>query len=90
MKFLQLLYIHYFVSFNLSPVFLKVFNGLRYSTLYYLPNLYSVTEVVLRPAVPSSIYNTVGDYNFLRNAGFSLTPLVVILIVMGILKLLSV
>ena len=90
MKFLQLLYIHYFVTFNLPPIFLKVFNGLRYSTLFYLPNLYSVTDAVIRPAVPSSVYNTIGDYNFLRNAGFSFTPLVVLLVIMGILKLLSV
>lgn len=90
MKFLQLLFIHYFVTFSLPPVFLKVFIGLRYSTLFYLPTFYFVDAPVIRPAVPSSVYNTVGDYNFLRNAGFSFTPLAVLLAIMAILKLLSV
>lgn len=90
MKFLQLIYIHYFVMMNLPPVLMKVFSGLRYSTLYYLPMFYSVPTAVLKPTVPSSIYNQVGDYNFLRNAGFAFTPLAVILFVMAILKLLSV
>jgi hypothetical protein len=78
------------VWINLPPEFIKVFTGLRYSTLYYLPRVFSVDNPILRPKVPSSIYNTVGDYNFLRNAGFALTPLIIILIVWGILKLLSV
>jgi len=48
-----------------------------------------VNNAVLRPKVPSSVFNTVGDYNFLRNAGFALTPLIVIVGVWGLLKLLS-
>jgi hypothetical protein len=90
MKFLQIVYVHYFIAINLPPEFTKVFMGIKYSTLSYLPRLFSVEDVVLRPAVPSSIYNSVGDYNFLRNAGFAFTPLLVILVIWGLLKLLSV
>ncbi len=90
MKFLQIVYVHYFIAINLPPEFTKVFMGLKYSTLSYLPRLFPVDDAVLRPAVPSSIYNFVGDYNFLRNAGFAFTPLLVILIIWGLLKLLSV
>jgi hypothetical protein len=89
MKFLQLIYVHYFIVINLPPEFIKVFSALRYSTLYYLPNIFPVEEAILRPNVPTSIYNTVGDYNFLRNAGFAFTPLALILLVWGLLKVLS-
>lgn len=90
MKFLQILYIHYFIVINLPPIFIKVFIGLRLSTLSYLPMVFSVPNPVLRPNVPSNIYNTIGDYSFLRNAGFAFTPLIIILIVWGLVKLLSV
>lgn len=90
MRFLQLVYIHYFVAMSLPPVFVKVFSGMRFSTLHYLPRIFSVPDAVLRPTVPDTIYNSIGDYSFLRNAGFALTPLVAILIVWAILKLLSV
>jgi hypothetical protein len=89
MRFLQLLYVHYFVWTNLPPEFIKVFIGLKYSTLAYLPRVFEVDEAVLRPKVPSSVYNTVGDYNFLRNAGFAFTPLIVILGVWALLKILT-
>jgi hypothetical protein len=75
---------------TLPPVFAKVFAGLRYSTIYYLPRLFSVPSAVLMPSVPENIYNSVGDYNFLRNAGFVLTPLLIIIIIWAILKILSV
>ena len=90
MKFLQLLYIHYFVIMALPPHLFKVFSGLRYSTIYYLPRMYSVSDAVLKPAVPDTVYNMIGDYNFLRNAGFAFTPLVCILFVWLLVKLLSV
>lgn len=90
MKFLQLIYIHYFIVLTLPPIFVKVFSGIRFSTLYYLPRLFSVPDAVLRPSVPDTVYNAVGDYNFLRNAGFAFTPLALILIVWAFLKLLSV
>jgi hypothetical protein len=90
MKFLQIVYVHYFIAANLPPEFTKVFMGIKFSTLNYLPRLFSVQEAVLRPSVPSSVYSIVGDYNFLRNAGFAFTPLLIILIVWGLLKLLSV
>lgn len=41
MKFLQLIYAHYFVMMNLPPIFIKAFQALRYSTLYYLPTLFT-------------------------------------------------
>ena len=90
MKFLQLLYIHYFVIMALPPHLFKVFSGLRYSTIYYLPRMYSVQDAVLKPTVPDTVYNMIGDYNFLRNAGFAFTPLVCILFVWILVKLLSV
>lgn len=74
----------------LPPHLFKVFAGIRYSTMHYLPKLFSVSTAVLHPTVPDSVYNAVGDYNFLRNAGFAFTPLVAILFVWGIFKLLSV
>lgn len=90
MRFLQLLYVHYFVIMALPPHLFKVFSGLRFSTLYYLPRIFPVERAVLRPNVPDTVFNAVGDYNFLRNAGFAFTPLLIILVVWGLLKLLSV
>jgi hypothetical protein len=90
MRFLQLIYVHYFVIMALPPHLFKVLTALRFSTLHYLPTLFSVSPAVLHPSVPDTVYNAVGDYNFLRNTGFALTPLVAILLVWGILKLLSV
>lgn len=90
MKFLQLVYIHYFVIMALPPHLFKVFAAIRYSTMFYLPRMYSVSTAVLNPQVPDTVYNMVGDYNFLRNAGFAFTPLVVILLVWLVVKLLSV
>lgn len=90
MRFLQLLYIHYFVIMALPPQLFKVFNALRFSTFYYLPRMFNVSPAVLHPNVPDTVYNMVGDYNFLRNAGFAFTPLAIILGIWGILKLLSV
>jgi len=90
MKFLQIIYVHYFVIINLPPVFTKTFLAIKYSTLYYLPRMFAVEEAVLKPQVPTSIFDTLGDYNFLRNAGFALTPLAVILILWALLKLLTV
>ena len=90
MKFLQIIYVHYFLTLNLPPEFTKVFIGIKYSTLSYLPRVFSVQDAVLRPTVPSSVYSIIGDYNFLRNAGFAFTSLLLILIVWGLLKLLSI
>lgn len=87
---MQLLYTHYFVMMVLPPHLFKVFTGLRYSTIYYIPRMFLVPEAVLHPDVPDTIYNAIGDYNFLRNAGYVLTPLAIVLLVWGILKLLSV
>jgi hypothetical protein len=89
MRFLQLVYVHYFLWINFPPEFIKVFTGLKYSTLSYLPRVFDVADPILRPKVPSSIYNFVGDYNFLRNAGFAFTPLIAILGVWALLKILS-
>lgn len=90
MRFLQIIYVHFFVLMSLPPKLSNVFEGLRYSTLHYLPRLFFIEDAVLRPKVPSYIYNSVGDYNFLRNAGFAFTPLLVVLSIWGGLKLLSI
>ena len=90
MKFLQLLYIHYFVGMILPPELSKVLVGLRWSTLDYLPELYPVPEVVYRETTPGKIFDVLGDFSFLRNAGFALTPLAVIVLAWIILKILSV
>ena len=90
MRFLQLLYTHYFVIMALPPHLFKVFEALRYSTFFYLPTMFKPDPAVLHPDVPDTVYNMVGDYNFLRNAGFAFTPLVIILGIWGIIKLLSV
>jgi len=42
MKFLQIMYIHYFVLINFPPIFTKTFMGIRYSTLYYIPRFFNV------------------------------------------------
>lgn len=86
---MQLLYIHYFIVISLPPELFQIFAGMRYSTMHYLPRLYSVTAAVLLPEVPSNVYNAVGDYKFLRNAGFAMTPMLILLLVWGGLKLLS-
>jgi len=52
--------------------------------------LFSVSKAVLRPKVPDTIYNAVGDYSFLRNAGFAMTPLLVVLSIWALLKILSI
>lgn len=90
MRFLQIIYVHFFVLMSLPPKLSNVFEGLRYSTLHYLPRLFYIEDAVLRPKVPSYIYNSVGDYNFLRNTGFAFTPLLVVLSIWGGLKLLSI
>ena len=90
MRFLQLLYVHYFLVISYPPELFKIFSAMRYSTMYYLPRLFGVDKAVLLPEVPDTVYNAVGDYNFLRNAGFAFTPLLAVLILWGLLKLLSV
>jgi hypothetical protein len=74
----------------LPPKFLSVMQAIRYSTLSYLPNIYSVPDAVLRETVPGKIFDMLGDYSFLRNAGFALTPFAVILLAWSILKVLSI
>lgn len=90
MKFLQLLFVHYFVVMILPPQLSKVLLAFRYSTLYYLPTIYPVPDVVLKETVTGKIFDAVGDYAFLRNGGFALTPLAIILVIWIILKILSV
>ena len=90
MKFLQLLYIHYFVGIILPPELSIVLSGLRWSTLDYLPEMYSIPDPVLKEKVPGKIYDVLGDYSFMRTAGFVLTPLAIVVLVWIILKLLSV
>ena len=75
---------------NMSPLLTKSFMGLRYSTLNYLPQFFNPSNPVLRSTIPSAIFNSIGDYNFLRNAGFCFPPLVAILIIWGIVKLLTI
>lgn len=48
MKFLQLIYVHYFIAMSLPPEFAKVLMALRYSMLHYLPTLYTVPEARLK------------------------------------------
>jgi len=72
------------------PVMVKVFAGLRFSTLFYLPTVFDIPPAVLRPKVPATIFNSVGDYNFLRNAAFAFTPLIVLLFITIVMKLLTV
>lgn len=90
MKFLQLLFIHYFVVMTLPPELSKVLIALRWSTLNYLPTVYEVPDAVLRDNVPGKIFDVCGDYSFLRNAGFAFTPLIIILVMWLLIKLLSI
>ena len=90
MKFLQILYIHYYVVMTLPPQLSKVLLALKWSTLNYLPNIYPVPAVVLRNTVTGKVYDAVGDLSFLRTAGFMFTPLAVILVFWIVLKILSV
>lgn len=48
---MQLLFVHYFVVMILPPELAKVLLSFRYSTLNYLPTLYSVPAAVLRENV---------------------------------------
>jgi len=90
MHFLQLLYIHSFVANTLPPIMAKMFVGLKFSSLFYLPRLFDIPTAVLRPTVPTTIFTALGDYSFLRNAGYTFTPLLCVLIVWALLKLLTV
>ena len=77
MKFMQILYIHYFVAMTLPPQLSKVLLAFKFSTLNYLPTMYSVPSAVLRDTVTGKVYDAIGDLSFLRNAGFAFTPLAV-------------
>jgi hypothetical protein len=44
----------------------------------------------LRVTVSGKIYDAIGDYSFLRNSGFVLTPLAVILFMWILIKILSI
>ena len=87
---MQLLFIHYFVAMTLPPELSKVLIAFRYSTLYYLPTMYDVPTAVLKDTVPGKVYDVIGDYSFLRTAGFAFTPLAVIIFVWIIMKILTV
>lgn len=63
--------------------------SLRYSSIDYIPAVYTVPEKVLKMAVDGKIYDLMGDYSFLRTAASSITILIVILLVFLILKALS-
>ena len=89
LKFLQLIYMHYFVVMNLPPEFTKVLMSLRYSTVDYLPSIYPVPEAVLKLNVSGKVYDLLGDYSFLRNASSSITILVVLILIFLVLKALS-
>lgn len=90
MKFMQLIFVHYFVAMILPPQLSKVLLAFRYSTLYYLPRMFPVTDIILRENAAGKIYDSVGDYSFLRNAGFAFTPLAVIFVIWLVFKILSV
>ena len=90
MKFLQILYLHYFVVMTLPPLLSKSLLSLRYSTLSYLPTMYSVPNAVLRDSFTGKVFDAIGDLSFLRNAGFAFTPLAVIILIWIVLKILSV
>lgn len=55
-----------------------------------MPNLYPIPEAILRSNVPGKIYDAVGDYSFLRNDGFALTLLLVVLLIWLLFKIMSV
>jgi hypothetical protein len=52
--------------------------------------MYSVPKAVLRGTVSGKEYDAIGDLSFLRNGGFALTVIVVMLIIWILLKILSV
>jgi hypothetical protein len=89
LKFLQLVYIHYFVVMTLPPELTTIFTQLRYSTVDYVPSLYPIQEAVLKITVTGKVYDAIGDYAFLRTASSSITVLVVMILVFLILKALS-
>lgn len=90
MKFMQLLFVHYFVIMILPPQLSKVLLAFRWSTLNYLPTMYSSPEAVLRGTITGKLFDAIGDYSFLRTAGFALTPLAVVIFLWIIIKLLSI
>ena len=71
MKFMQLIFVHYFVAMILPP------------------ELSSIPTAVLKNTVSGKLFDAIGDYSFLRNAGFALTPLAVIIFLWILLKILS-
>jgi len=73
----------------LPPELTKILIGLKYSTLDYIPSLYTAPEVSLRSNVPGKLYDLVGDFSFLRNAASTITLTVIIVTIFLILKLLS-
>lgn len=89
LKFLQLVYIHYFVVMTLPPELTTIFTELRYGTVDYVPSLYPIQEAVLKTTVTGKVYDAIGDYAFLRTASSSITVLVVMILVFLILKALS-
>lgn len=89
MKFLQLIYVHYFVVMTLPPELTKILVSLRISTIDFIPAIYTIPEKVLKMTVDGKIYDLIGDYSFLRTAASSITIFIVILLVFLILKALS-
>ena len=89
LKFLQLIYVHFFVVMNLPPEITKLFIELRYSTVDYIPSIYPIEEAVLKTAVTGKVYDLLGDYSFLRTAASSMTVIIVMVLVFLILKALS-
>lgn len=87
---MQLLFVHYFVIMILPPQLSKVLLAFRFSTLSYLPTMYPIPTAVLRQTVTGKLFDAIGDYSFLRNAGFALTPLAVIVGLWIVVKLLSI
>lgn len=87
---MQLLFVHYFVIMILPPQLSKVLLAFRWSTLNYLPTMYSSPEAVLRGTITGKLFDAIGDYSFLRTAGFALTPLAVVIFLWIIIKLLSI
>jgi hypothetical protein len=74
----------------LPPALTKVLMKLQYSTLNYIPAIYPVPEAVLRVSVSGKLFDLIGDYSFLRNAGASITLFFILLILYLILKVLSI
>jgi hypothetical protein len=73
----------------LPPELSKVLMALRYSTVDYIPSIYTLQEAVLKFTVPGKVYDAIGDYSFLRTAASSVTVLIVMILVFLILKALS-